>query len=51
MTEEMKETLEIVEDYLNRAVILLHDTGDYESQDLDDATSAVETALNKIKRV
>jgi HD superfamily phosphodiesterase len=51
MTKEMERLLEVIEHHLSKAATLLHDTGDYESQELDDATTAVEVALSKIKQV
>jgi len=51
MTKELDKVLEDIEHHLTEAATLLHNTGDYESQELDDACSAVEVALSKLKQV
>jgi hypothetical protein len=51
MDDDLKNILAKVEYHLGKAADLLHDTGHIDSQALDDASTAVEVAMSKIKQV
>jgi len=51
MKHELKSAIDMAEYHLKRAVTLLHDTGDVESEELDKACTAVEVALSNLKQV
>lgn len=51
MDYDLQNILAMVQYHLDRASNLLHDTGHIDSQVLDDAHSAIEVALSKIKQV
>ena len=50
MDYDLNSVLAMVEYHLDRAAALLHDTGDIENEELDKATTAIETARRNVEQ-